>query len=107
MTEEEEQGVRLPISYVGIDETPILFVNNFVIQHDQNEFILMVSQVQKPLLLGTIEERREQAERITFVPVNVVARLGFTRGRLVSLIDMLQTNLDQHDTTFGRETPDA
>ena len=107
MTEEEQQGVRLPITYVGIEETPILFVNNFVVQHDQNEFVLMAGQVQKPLLLGTPEERREQAERITYIPVNIVARLGFTRERLVSLIEMLQTNLRRHDATFERETPNA
>ena len=107
MTEEEQQGVRLPLTYLGIEETPILFVNNFVIQHDRNEFVIMAGQVQKPLLLGTLEERREQAEKITYVPVNIVARLGFTRERMVALIEMLQASLEQHDANVGREAPDA
>ncbi|MDP2951968.1 MAG: hypothetical protein Q8O76_01460 [Chloroflexota bacterium] len=99
----EEEAIILPVVYVGTEDSPILFANNFVIQHTQKEFILTVGQIQPPILLGSPEIRREQAKRLSYVPVKVVTRLGFTRQRLVELIQVLQDNLQIYDSKQGGE----
>ena len=93
----EEPIIQLPIVYVGLEDVPILFGNHFIIQHEQNEFILTAGQLTPPILLGTPEERLEQAKKLSYVPVRVVARLGFTRQRLEELIEALQENLRAYD----------
>ena len=94
---QKEDAIALPIVYIGAEDEPILFANNFVIQHQENEFILTVGQLQMPILLGTPEERKEQAKKLTHVAIRVVARFGLTRQRLVALIKALQDNLQKYD----------
>jgi len=100
----EEPGfVQLPVVRVGLDEVPIHFVNDFVVQHDKGEFFLTVGQLQPPIVLGTPQERKEQAERLGYIPVKVVARFGLTRRRLEELIRVLQENLQGYDARFKGE----
>jgi hypothetical protein len=94
---DDTDRVRVPVLFVGVDDTPILYGNQFVIQHQQNEFILTVGQIAPPMLLGTEEQQREQAKQLDYVAVKVVARLAFTRARLQELIDLLQTNMANYD----------
>ncbi|MDY6917620.1 MAG: hypothetical protein SVP26_06690 [Chloroflexota bacterium] len=100
---EDKDLVRLPIVRVGLDEVPIEFVNDFVVQHDRGEFFLTVGQLQPPIVLGTREERKEQAERLGYLSVKVVARFGLTRRRLEELIGVLQENLRGYDEKFKAE----
>jgi hypothetical protein len=99
--ESEEEGVRLPTSYVGLDETPISFANNFLIQHQEDEFLLTVAALAPPPTLGSEEQVREQLSQIEFVPIQVLGRYGLTRRRLVELIELLKGNLEKHDERFG------
>ena len=93
----EQDAITLPVTYLGLEDVPILFANQFVIQHEKNEFILTVGQLQPPILLGSPEERKEQAKKLTYVPIRVVARFGLTRQRLVELVEALQNNLRKYD----------
>lgn len=94
---QEEDVVTLPVVYIGAEDEPILFANQFVIQHEKNEFVLTVGQLQPPILLGSPEERKEQAKKLTYVPIKVVARFGLNRQCLVELIEALQSNLRKYD----------
>jgi len=93
----EQDAITLPVVYVGAEDEPILLANQFAIQHQKNEFILTVGQLQPPILLGSPEERKEQAKKLTYVPIRVVARFGLTRQRLAELIEALQINLRKYD----------
>ena len=93
----EQDAITLPVTYLGLEDVPILFANQFVIQHEKNEFVLTVGQLQPPILLGSPEERKEQAKKLTYVPIRVVARFGLTRQRLAELIEALQSNLRKYD----------
>ena len=93
----EQDTITLPVTYLGLEDVPILFANQFVIQHEKNEFVLTVGQLQPPILLGSPEERKEQAKKLTYVPIRVVARFGLTRQRLAELIEALQSNLRKYD----------
>lgn len=94
---EDPEAVRIPVVWVGGDETPILLVNQFLGQFQDSEFILTFGQFAPPALIGTEEERREQAREISFIPVKVLARLALTRSRLEELMRVLQETLANHD----------
>lgn len=94
---EEKEVIQIPIVFLGMEDVPILYVNQFVVQHQQAEFILTLGQVTPPLLQGTEEEQREQARQLSHIPVKVVARLGMTRERVEELIIALQTNVEAYD----------
>lgn len=104
MAEGEDEQIQVPVVWVGVEDVPSLAANQFVIQHSgKDEFILTVGQLAPPLLLGTDEQRREQARLLTFAAIKPVGRFGFTRERLQQLIAILTENLENHDRTFGIE----
>lgn len=102
MTEAQPE-FRAPIVRVGQDDVPILFVNDFVVQHHAAEFFITFSQVQPPIIIGTPEERREQARHITSVPARVVVRIGLTPHRMTELIRVLQANLQMYEQQRGTQ----
>jgi hypothetical protein len=94
---DNEDGIALPIVYIGVEDTPALFANNFIVQHHQDAFILTLAQLSPPILLGTHEERLEQAKNVAYVPVKIVGRFSLTRDRVAELIGVLQENLATYD----------
>jgi hypothetical protein len=95
------EAFGLPLTWVEFDETPIAFANRFVAQPQPGEFILSFGQVTGPPLVGSPEDVREQVRELGHVDITTVARVGLTRTRLVELIAVLQSTLDDHDRTFG------
>jgi len=93
----EQDSVTLSVLWRGLDDEPILYANQFVVQHEQDELIVTIGQFQPPILLGEPHERIEQAKRLGFLPVNAVARLAFTRARLGELVKILQEHLEKYD----------
>ena len=91
-TGDEEKFIEVPLVIIGAEDTPIYFANQFVVQHEQKEFIITFGQCSPPLLLGSPEEKRDAAKRIPYVPIKVVARVGLTPERMEELIKVLQTN---------------
>ena len=98
---EQDEEVAIPTVFVGIEDVPIQFANQFVIQHQQEEFILTFAQLAPPILSGKDEEKLEQARKLSYVPIKVVGRFGFNRERLAELISILQTNLERFDRRKG------
>lgn len=97
--EADEQIVQVPVAWVGVDEAPITLVNQFLGQFQQDEFILTFGQFAPPALLGTPEERLEEARSISFVSIKVLARFGLTRARVEELIGVLEQTLKNYDET--------
>jgi hypothetical protein len=87
----------LRLLWRGLDEHPIEFANQFVIQSEQDEIILTIGQFQPPILLGEPHERIDQARQLGYVPINVVARYAFTRQRLGELTGYLIEHLRKFD----------
>lgn len=94
----EPEGVQIPVVWVGGDETPILLVNQFIGQFQNDEMLLTFGQFAPPALIGTEEERKEQALELSFLPVKVLARFALTRSRLEELVRVLQDTLANYDT---------
>ena len=88
-------GVQVPVSWVGTEDIPIVFINNFLGQvDDKGDAILTFGHYTPPALVGTAEEVMAQAERIAYVPVRPVARFTLSRPRLLELVEALQKTLD-------------
>jgi hypothetical protein len=68
-----------------LDSTPILFANQFLVQHQPDEFFMTIGQ----------------APGLSPVPVYTIARVGLTRHRLVELIAVLEEKLAEHDRQTG------
>lgn len=94
---EESERIDIPLVWVGAEEAPILLVNQFLGQSEQEEIVLSIGQMTPPVLMGTREQIIEQARQVSYVPVRTVARLGLTRGRLQELMDVLQQTLANYD----------
>ena len=90
------QEYTLPLVREGIEDAPILFANDFIIQNQGSEFILTVGQLQPPVLLGTAEERQAQLEKTTYVSVRIIARLGLTEQRMGQLVEVLNQQWDKY-----------
>lgn len=92
-------GVEVPVVWLGPEDVPIIHVNAMVSQFDPqtlDSLILTVGQVTFPAIVGaSVEERKQQAEQIAYVPIKPVARLALTTARARELVATLQANLDQ------------
>lgn len=98
---QQKEGRPIPIVVTGLQDVPILFSNQFYIQHHETEFIITFCQIQPPLLVGTPEEVTKQAEHLTSVPAGVVARIGLTSQRMTELVKILQENLNKYQKGRG------
>ncbi len=93
-----DESKQVPLTWIGIEDVPILTINQIVGQAlTREEYILTLGQVAPPVLLGTEEQRRQQLEMITFAAVKPVARIGLTRQRVEELIRILTEILDNAD----------
>ena len=94
------------MAWIGAEELPIHLVNQFFCQFNQDEFILTIGQMVPPALVApTAEERLEQAQQISYVHIKPLARLAFTRQRLVELVATLQANIAKYDEFQRLQNP--
>lgn len=106
-----DDPIEVPIVWVGADELPVLYANQFVAQVDRDEVFLTVGQMLPPPILGATEaDRRESAKTVQYVPVRPVARLAINPARLQELISVLEItkeNLEKHKDVFGDPRDDS
>ena len=94
---DEKGGRDVPLIWENVDDVPVFFANQYVCQFNQDEFVLTVGQMAPPMLLGDLQTRAEQLERLERVPVKPLARVAFTYSRLVELINVLEANRWQYE----------
>lgn len=90
---EDAEPIGIPLVYAGLEDSPVLWANNFVVQYQPDEFTLTFGQLVPPMLIGTEEEQRAQARQLSYVPIQVVGRFALTRGRLEQLNRLLTEHL--------------
>jgi hypothetical protein len=94
------QTIGIPLEWIDFDETPILFANHFLVQHQIEEFVVSMGQVVGPPPVGPPEDLRLPAHPVEdprHVPILTLTRVGLTRHRLTELIELLQNALEEHD----------
>jgi hypothetical protein len=84
--------VSKPLKWEIPQDMPILWTNNFVIQHTENEFILTFFQVTPPIL---IQPTREDIEAIESVPARAIARIALTPHAMAELLDVITENYER------------
>lgn len=99
---DEPRSIRIIWETDG--EGPAAFANQFIIQHQRNEFFLTIGQLIPPAILGDAEEKARQLAELNYIPVKLLGKMAFTRDRMVELIALLQENLENHDKTTGGGT---
>jgi hypothetical protein len=99
LADESSGIIAIPVVWIGSDDHPILLANQFVVQYQEDdEFFITIGQLQPPMILGdTPADRLDQAKKMSFVPVQVIARLSMTKARTLELIEVLQTNVRNYD----------
>ncbi len=99
MNERVPEGVNPPIVWVGVDDVPIVFVNQTIGQvGQQTEVILTFGQLAPPAILAeTREERERQVKSLTHIPIKPVARLALTKTGLEELVGVLQQTLVNYE----------
>jgi hypothetical protein len=80
---------EVALEFIDLKEQPILHANHFVVQIDGDEIFIIIGQFTPPMLLGSAEERQEQARRLGPVPVKTVARLALSRSKVLQLAALL------------------
>ena len=98
-----QETFAVPKSWIGVDQVAVFAANEFVISHVpvSGEFIVTVGHIAPPVLLGTDEEQRAQAEQFVFVPVRTIGRFSLARLHVEQLIGALQANLARYNERQG------
>src|SRR5688572_30304966 len=95
-----EPELQVPIVWVGGEDIATHTANQFLGQFSgPEEFIVTFGHIAPPPLLGTPEERLEQARQLSYVPVRAITRIGLTRQRVEELIGVLQQTLSNFDAS--------
>jgi hypothetical protein len=99
-------NIAVPLAWVGYDETPIVYANNFLIQFQhEGSFVIGIGQATAPALTGTPEEIAAQAQDIEFIPVRPIARIAVTEDKLRELIQAMEANLQNFEHAKERLDP--
>ena len=97
----DQKPLEVPVVFTSVDDSPVLFANQFVVQSHNDEFFLIIAQLQPPMLIGTPEQQQAQAAQMSHVPIRVLARVGMTRQRLADLAGILNEQLRRYDEKQG------
>jgi len=83
--------VSKPVEWQIPEDMPILWANNFVIQHTANEFVLTFFQTVPPIL---IRPTRQDLEAIESVPARAVARIALTPHGVRQMLEAITENYE-------------
>lgn len=81
------------------------FINNVLIQHQQDHFVVSFFEVWAPAILGISEnERIKELEAINMVDAKCVARLVFTPSKMKEFLKALEENVSNFDKNYLKAT---
>jgi hypothetical protein len=94
---DENEGRQVPLVWENLDGVPVLLANQFIVQHFQDEFIITVGQTVPPALSGDEQARTAQLQQVKQVTARPIARVAFTRARLIELVHQLEAQREVYD----------
>lgn len=96
--------LQVPIRYHYPDNLTTHFVNNLIIQHEPESFVISFFESFKPPILGnTREERLAKMEAIEYLDAKCVARIVVTPAAMREFVSAMADNLNRHQRRFGEE----
>lgn len=103
--QEIEQPIQMPIEWEMSNETPCRYATNMIIQTEKEEFILSFFELKPPLLLGSKEQRLEQAKKIGTIKANSIVSIIVSPERLSNWVKIIDGAIKKHKENFktGKE----
>lgn len=92
----KQLGIQVRIDREALATLDSRFVNDLVVQHQRDYFILAFSEIQYPLLLSD-EERQNALESLKSLPAKAVARLVLTPETMRKFIQAMTKNLEDYE----------
>jgi hypothetical protein len=104
-----EQVLSVPLVWIGPEEVPIQFANQFLVQVNEEEVIITVGQVSPPIVLGTAEQQMEAMQAVEVVPVRVASRIAMTGNTFRKLLRAMTAVNERYDEVAraARETEEG
>jgi hypothetical protein len=99
----ERQGVVLPIEWYVPDNIQSRYATNMTIQAGQYEFIISFFEAELPILLGSVEDNKEQIEQMGKIRATCVGRVIIAPDRLSDFVTIMQTTLDNYRASKPEE----
>jgi len=84
-------AIAKPLEWVDAGGVRIEHADHFALQRGEEDgtFVLVVGQVDMPLLLGDVEAQQERVKALPYVAVRVIGRYSLTLLRLDQLTQLL------------------
>ena len=94
------EPVAKPLEWVDAGGVRIEHVDHFALQRGEEEgtFVLVVGQIDAPLVFGDVEAQRERMKAIPYVAIRIIGRYSLTLRRLEELRQLLERQLGRHST---------
>jgi hypothetical protein len=88
------------IRYPDADATPLLYTNNFYINHSEHEFIITLAEVPPPPVLHMTEKEISALEHVN---ARIVARIAMSPSRFREFVRGAVENYNTWSKTHGDE----
>lgn len=100
-----DQGVTVPLIWVGGETLDVVKINQFLLQADnQGDMFLTVGTMTPPMIIAdNAQDFNTQAAALGYVPIRTVAKLSLSLRNLAELVDICQRALAAHGQPAQRE----
>jgi hypothetical protein len=89
---------KLSINWVYSPDIATRFANNFVVQHDSEQFFLSFFDIWMPMIVGeTDEEKQVQLNAMEKVDAKCVARIVMSPEKMRELVEVMILNLENYE----------
>jgi len=85
----------VPIAWDVPSNVPAVRVNNFVIQHTDDDFVISVFEIPTPIVFGNSEERAAKVLEMGAITALCRGRFVLGPGRMSELIELLTRNFEE------------
>lgn len=96
MVKRGPEGRALPLEWLVDEDTPCRYATNLVVQHTEHEFTISFFRASPPILLGSVDEIKEQLKNVQSIPAQCVARVVVAGSRMPEFVQVLQDNLETY-----------
>ncbi|MBI3360733.1 MAG: DUF3467 domain-containing protein [Chloroflexi bacterium] len=96
------KGRPVPLKWTGVDDVPVNFANNILIQHTDHEFIVTFGYIQPPIVLT-----ESDADSINSVACLAVARIAVSPTRMPEILRALSENYEKYRERMKESTEDT
>src|SRR5258707_7592115 len=96
------EGRSLPIEWYIPENIVTRYATDMVVQSSPLEFVISFFEAYPPLLIGTPEEAKAQAEKLDSIRATCIARFIVSPGKITEFVAVLQQSLEQYQSSFGK-----